>query len=244
MYDQAFAKASIGSKHFVDLAAKQTEFLDSVLQLPSGAKILDVPCGVGRHSLQFARRGYQVTGIDISSACLSIAKKRFAHRNIKYQIGDMSDLRAFKGKFDCVLNLFTSFGYFHTDKENENVLREMYRALKPGGKLVLNLIDRDWIMKAFEPVRWSFGNGILSMEASKYDRKTKYNESQFVMIDPRKSKPLLLHYHYHRVRLYSQPEIAALFKRVGFRKLQVIGSYMGEKFRRGRSTHPIYIGEK
>ena len=244
MYNEAFAKASIGSKRFVDLAATQVGFLDSVLNLPERAKILDVPSGVGRHSILFAKKGYQVTGIDISRDCLQIAKRQFAHKNVKYKWGDMSDLSAFKGRYDCVLNLFTSFGYFHTDKENENVLREMYWSLKPGGKAVLNLIDRDWIMKIYQPVRWSEDHSVLTMEASRYDRKTKYNESQMVMIDRRKAKPALLHHHYHRVRLYSKAEKFSLMTRTGFRDVHVFGDFEGSKYKKGTSTHPIYIGRK
>jgi len=244
MYNEAFAKASIGSKRFVDLASTQVEFLSSVLDLPTGAKILDVPCGVGRHSILFAKKGYRVTGIDISRDCVKIAKRQFAHKNVKYKLGDMSNLSAFKGQYDCILNLFTSFGYFHSDKENENVLRKMYRSLKPGGKAVVNLIDRDWIMKIYQPVRWFEDHGVLTMEASRYDEKTKYNESQMVMIDQRKAKPVLLHHHYHRVRLYSKVEMVSLMKRAGFRNVQIFGDFEGLKYKKGVSTHPIYIGQR
>lgn len=244
MYNEAFAKASIGSKRFVDLASSQVEFLDSVLGLPAKAKILDIPCGVGRHAVFLSKKGYQVTGLDISRDCLKIAKQKFAHKNVKYELGNMGDLAAFKSQYNCVLNLFTSFGYFHTDRENANVLSEMYRALKPGGKVVINIADRDWIMKIYQPVRWHEDRGVLTIEASHYDKKTKYNESQMVMIDQRKSKPILLHHHYHRVRLYSKTEMIALMKSVGFHDIQIFGNFEGAKYKKGVSTHPIYVGQK
>jgi SAM-dependent methyltransferase len=156
----------------------------------------------------------------------------------------MSNLSTFKSQYDFVLNLFTSFGYFHSDKENEKVLREMFLALKPGGKAAINLIDRDWIMGIYQPVRWSVDGGIMTIEASRYDKKTHYNESQMVMIDRRKAKPTLLHQHYHRVRLYSKSEMVSLMRRVGFRNVRIFGDFAGSKFKKNASTHPIYIGQK
>lgn len=242
MYDTEFAKSSIASKRFVELAKRQVDFLDSVLDLSSSSKILDVPCGTGRHSVLFARRGYDVTGVDISRDCLKIAKSDSAHKNARYVYGNMAQLQKFRGKFDVVLNLFTSFGYFATDKENEAVLKQMTQALKPGGKLVLNLIDRDWLMKIYQPVRWFEENGILTMEASNYDSATKYNESQMVIIDKRKAKPILKHYHYHRVRLYSNAEMLRMLKKAGLRNIKVWGDFDGNRYSKGTSTHPIYVG--
>ena len=73
--------------------------------------------------------------MDISTARLKRAKKNFKHENISFQKGDMADLSKFEGRFDYVLNLFTSFGYFQTDKENEKVLRQMVSSLKKEAKL-------------------------------------------------------------------------------------------------------------
>lgn len=177
MYNAAFAKGTIGSPKFKILAEKQVKFLDSILGLKKGARVLDVPCGTGRHSRIFARLGYQVTGLDISRACVLISKKKSNHVNAKYLQGNMANLTKFKSQYDLVINLFTSFGYFHTDKENEDVLKEMVRCLKPNGKLVINTISRDWILKIYQPARWVEDNGKLIIEASKYDPKTKYNVS-------------------------------------------------------------------
>lgn len=236
--------SALGSKRFLDLAKKQVAFLDSTLNLTPKAKILDAPCGLGRHSVLFAQKGYQVTGIDISKDCIKVANKDFKHRNVTYRLGNMADLGKYKGQYDAALNLFTSFGYFHSDKENEYVLRGMYYAIKPGGKVVLNLIDRDWILKIYQPARWTEEKSILTLEASRYDKITKYNESQMMMIDQRKKPHQLLHHHYHRVRLYSKPEIVKLFKKTGFSKVQVFGDFDGNRYSKGRSTHPIYIGTK
>ncbi|MBK8201506.1 MAG: class I SAM-dependent methyltransferase [Bdellovibrionales bacterium] len=217
MYNAAFANGTIGSLKFKVLAEKQVKFLDSALGLKKGAKVLDVPCGTGRHSKVFARLGYQVTGLDISQACVLISKKNSKHKNAQYLHGNMADLSKFKNQYDLVINLFTSFGYFHSDKENEDVLKEMVRCLKPNGKLVINTISRDWILKIYQPARWVEDNSKLIIEASKYDPKTKYNESQMIMLDKKSSNPKLEHYHYHRVRLYSKDELVKMMIKAGLK---------------------------
>jgi len=244
MYNAAYANNTIGSLHQKILAEMQVKFLNSILDLKSGAKILDVPCGTGRHSRVFAQLGYQVTGVDISRDCIFISKRNSKHKNATYIHGDMADLKKFRESFDLVVNLFTSFGYFHTDKENEAVLKEMVSCLKPGGKLVINTISRDWILKIYQPARWVEANGKLIIEASKYDPKTKYNESQMVMIDMKSRSSKLEHHHYHRVRLYSKDELISMMKHVGLKEIKTYGDFDGNKYSKWKSTHPIYIGLK
>lgn len=156
----------------------------------------------------------------------------------------MQDLKRFKGRFDLVVNLFTSFGYFFTDKENFKVLKSMSSCLKPGGKVIVNLIDRDWILSIYQPVRWSEINGRMVMKASKYDKKSKYNESQIVMINNNYYPPKLEHYHYHRVRLYSKAEMVGLMKKARLINIKVYGDFDGGPYKKGKSTHPIYVGTK
>lgn len=241
MYNSAFAQSTIGSPKMRRLAEHQVAFLERVLALEAGARILDVPCGTGRHSRLFASKGYKVTGVDISRDCVAIARRQGQHANARYQRGDMSKLEKFRGRYDAVLNLFTSFGYFATDGENLAVLKQLKNALKPDGRLVLNLIDRDWLLPIYQPARWHEDGGVLHIEASRYDPKTKYNESHWTALDVRGRKPKLLHHHYHRIRLYSQPEILKMLKTGGFRRIEVYGDFDGRPYREGRSTHPIYI---
>jgi ubiquinone/menaquinone biosynthesis C-methylase UbiE len=244
MYNKAFAEESIGSRQFIEMAKKQVAFLVKVTNLKQGDSVLDVPCGVGRHSLEFAKHGAKVVGIDISNDCLKIARHKFKHKNVHYLHGDMQNLRKFQGRFDLVVNLFTSFGYFSTDEENFKVLKSMVNCLTPGGKIVVNLIDRDWILSIFDPARWSEVDGRVILEASRYDKKSKYNESQVFIVNNKFSPPKLEHYHYHRVRLYSKAELVDLMKKAGLTNIKVYGDYDGGPYKKGKSTHPIYVGTK
>src|SRR5690606_33869493 len=119
------------------------------------------------------------------------------------------------------------------------VLKSMTSCLAPGGKVVVNLIDRDWLFSIYQPVRWYEVDGRMTLEASRYDKKTKYNESQMFMINKNLSPPKLEHYHYHRIRLYSKPEMVALMKKAGLTNIKVYGDFEGGAYKKGKSTHPI-----
>jgi len=241
MYDLDFARTTIGSQRFRDLAKKEAAFLVSVLGLTPGDHVLDVPCGTGRHSAVLAKHRLKVTGIDINLSCLKLAKSACRGLDVTLRKGDMSDLSSCRGKFDAVVNLFTSFGYFSTDEKNERVLRELVATVKPGGQVAIHLINRDWLLRVFRPVDWSDQTGRFTLEARKYDPKTFYNEAQRITIDRRSGNAKT---NYHRIRLYSKAEMVALMKRCGLKKVRVFGDFEGSEFKKYESSHPIYLGQK
>jgi ubiquinone/menaquinone biosynthesis C-methylase UbiE len=121
-----------------ELTLQQISFILNALKAPAGAKILDLCCGYGRMTHLIAKNNsYEITGFDLSEDFLEIARAEFSAPNITYVQGDMRQL-PFKNKFDAVVNLFTSFGYFETDEENERVLTQINQALKKGGLFFLD----------------------------------------------------------------------------------------------------------
>src|SRR5687768_13945737 len=110
-------------------------------------RILDLGCGSGRHSLSLAKRGYKnITGIDLSPTLLEVAKQTAQEEglNIRFEQCDMRQIPA-DWQFDLVINLFTSFGYFETDEENAEVIQGMSKSLVPGGWLVMDFFNSDWL---------------------------------------------------------------------------------------------------
>src|SRR5687768_2926678 len=96
-----------------------------VLALPSGSRILDVPCGQGRHAHLLAEAGFNVDGVDYSPTLLRIARKRGTGARLRYRRGDMRRLPGpWKGRFDAVLNLFTSFGFFADPGDDQSLIHE------------------------------------------------------------------------------------------------------------------------
>ena len=241
MYDHVFAAKTIGSKAWAKKAETEADFLIKILNLKPSSKILDLPCGTGRHSVQFAKKGFLVTGIDINQACLKLAKKQSAHRNAIYKIGDMAKLHAFRGEFDAVTNLFTSFGYFSTDEENKAVLKGMIACLKPGGKIVINTINRNFLLSIYKPALWTTEDNVTTVQASVYDVQTKYNESYVCIVNSKNGLGTAL---YHRLRLYSPVEIVSLLKECGCKSVKVWGDFRGAPLNKSNSTHPIYVGIK
>src|SRR5690606_10223639 len=111
-----------------DKTRDEINFLEDVLQLPKGAKILDIPCGHARHAILLAQKGYQVTGIDIQDNFIKIGQQNAKDiENISIKKGDMRDIN-YENEFAAVINMFTSFGYF-SDQENFAFLKKMARAL-------------------------------------------------------------------------------------------------------------------
>lgn len=241
LYDGLFAKSGLDSKAMHEKARLEATFVARVLKLKPNDKILDVPCGTGRHAKVLAELGYSVTGVDINKTCIQFAKKNCAGFDVLLKQGDMKSLSWAREKYDAVINMFTSFGYFPTDQENEAVLRQMIACLMPNGGIAIQTINRDFLMTIFDPARWSEDRTSFHLEASKYDPKTKYIESQKIIIEKRNNRA---HRYHHRARLYSASEMRALMKKCGLSKVQVFGGPQAERFDRLKSTHPIYIGFK
>jgi hypothetical protein len=153
----------------------------------------------------------------------------------------MSNLRQLRGKFDAVVNLFSSFGYFSTDQKNKAVLQELISALKPGGLIAVHLINRDWLLKAYRPNDWGASGNTFTLEARKYDSDTKYIEGQTVVLDEKTGRAKR---YFHRMRLYSKSEMLALMRECGLKNIRVYGDHMGSKFSKHDSSHPVYVGER
>jgi ubiquinone/menaquinone biosynthesis C-methylase UbiE len=109
------------------------------LGLRRGERILDVPCGFGRHARMLAARGMEVVGVDLSAAMLAEARRGRRSARPRFERGDMRRL-ACRDEFDAVICMFTSFGYFG-DRENRGVLRRMARVLKSGGRVLIDHRD-------------------------------------------------------------------------------------------------------
>ncbi|MGZ4201969.1 MAG: SAM-dependent methyltransferase [Thermoleophilaceae bacterium] len=130
-----------------------------LLELPDAAELLDAPCGHGRISNRLAARGLRVSGLDRSRRFLDLARERAAAAGleVEYVEGDLREL-PFEGRFDALLNWFSSFGYFD-DEGNRRVLEGFRRALRPGGRLLLEQASRELLVRN-QP---SFGGPLILM---------------------------------------------------------------------------------
>ena len=135
--------------------AREVEGITSIIPLAEKARILDLACGWGRHSIELARAGFRVTGADLSETLLARARKRAQATGVEVEWvrADMREI-PWTGEFDAVLSLFSSLGYFLSDQEDLRVLRAAHRALRPGGWLLLETMHRDHLVGDYAERDW------------------------------------------------------------------------------------------
>src|SRR5437588_5494257 len=151
---------------------RQVEDIVTLLALPAGSTILDLCCGHGRHAIPLAQQGYRVTGQDLSEVFLQRARAAAVaqHVQVRWVHGDMRTI-PFENAFDAVVNIFTAFGYLESDDEDQRVLEQVHKALRPGGRFLLETMHRDALVRGFQP----FGvmrheGGLLVTEERHFDQ--------------------------------------------------------------------------
>lgn len=134
---------------------REVEGILEMLELPEGARVLDLACGWGRHSIELARAGFRVTGLDLSETLLARARRRAgaAGVEVEWVRGDMREPGR-GGEFDAVLSLYSSLGYFLSDEEDLRVLRGAREALRPGGLFLLETMHRDHVLGGYADRDW------------------------------------------------------------------------------------------
>lgn len=134
---------------------REVDDLTRLLGVAPGSRILDLPCGTGRHTVGWAARGHRVTGADRSEAYLALARKRAVARGVEVELvrSDMRELVR-PESFDVALNLFTSLGYFADPADDVRVLRNLHASLVPGGKLVVEMAGKELIARNLGPRSW------------------------------------------------------------------------------------------
>lgn len=191
---------------------REVSRLLELLELPSGARVLDCPCGQGRHAHLLAEAGFNVDGLDYSKALLAVAAKRGTSRTLRYTQGDMRTLPArWTGRYDAVVNLFTSFGFFDAPSDDRQVLSEFARVLKPGGILIWHGGSRDGVMSKFLPRDWwSTSDGTVFGQERTFDPLSGFLEITSTWRGPGGDGERT-----HRIRLYSASELAERMREAG-----------------------------
>jgi SAM-dependent methyltransferase len=203
--------------------AKQIEaevaFIDDRLGLRQDALILDLACGDGRHSIGLTRRGYKVIGFDLSLAMMARAQEEAeaARQKINFLHGDMKEMN-FENQFDGVYFWGMSFGYFDEEK-NFAVVQRIHRALRPGGVLLLDVCNRDFIAPRQPNMVWFEGDGCICMDESLLDSLTsRLKVKRTLMLEDGRTRELDF-----SIRLYGLHELGKVLHDAGFKVLEVSG---------------------
>lgn len=198
----------------------EVDFLVEELALDQEYEILDLACGFGRHANQLAALGHRVTGIDRSPGFLEIARRKAEEMQVSvtYLQKDMRQI-AYLDQFDRILLLFTSFGYFE-DEENLLVLKNIHRALKPGGLLIFDGHNRDVFLNHLQPYWVTEVDQDLMIDRGSFDTETGrwYNQRIVYRSGVRKDKPFF-------VRFYNPNEISELLLQAGLELDRFYGGF-------------------
>jgi SAM-dependent methyltransferase len=205
------------------------EEIDKILDLVDirpGGKILDLCCGVGRHSLELARRGFQVTGVDRTASYLKKARGIAKKENLKVKFVQ-ADMREFvqDEAFDLILNLYTSFGYFDDPADDRRAAENIYKSLKKGGRFLLESASKEINARIFRKRDWNELDGILILEEREVLNEWRKIKMRWIVINGDERHDLDL-----GLRLYSAVEIISLFTDCGFRACHAFGGLDGRPY--------------
>ena len=209
----------------------ESQFVIRSLGLKPGHSILDLCCGQGRHALALARTGINVTGVDLSDELLKLARETAGDSapNAKFIKADMRRLPdELNGSFDAVINMFSAFGYLESQEEDQQVLFQVANALKPGGKLLMDLLNREWVIINNEPYEWRIHNdGSIILEHRELDLCRSINHLTFTEVAPDGTRRLASELH---MRLYTLTEMSQMLNTAGMELTDVFGGFHGEEY--------------
>lgn len=206
--------------------------------LEKGSKVLDLACGAGRHSILFAKNGFDVTAVDISNNLLNVARKTANELalNINFIKSDLRKLNL-NEKFHLILNLFTSFGYFESDDENEEIIKFASEHLLDNAYFVIDFFNIIYLKKNIIPVSYDkIEDGIIKQE--------RVFEGNRILKKITITKKNDVKYYYESVRTYSKDELITLIIKNGLRIQNIIGNYLGVEFEEINSPRVIIIAKK
>ncbi|MBX9928338.1 MAG: methyltransferase domain-containing protein [Gemmatimonadaceae bacterium] len=192
-----------------------------LLGLPQGARVLDCPCGQGRHVGPMAAAGFDMTGADLSRPLLAEARRHWTGKRLRFVRADMRALPArWDARFDAVLNLFTSFGFFDDPADDQRVLSEFARVLRPGGTLLWHGGSRDGVMSRFiADDSWRGARGVRVRHHREFDPVTGYIHITTTLGTGARARQRT-----HRIRLYAASELARLARAAG---LELVDAFDG-----------------
>ncbi|GCE21003.1 class I SAM-dependent methyltransferase [Dictyobacter kobayashii] len=204
---------------------QDVEAIIKLLNLQPADRVLDLCCGYGRHALALAHYGCQVTGQDLSPALLEKARASATEQKVEVQ-WLQSDMRTipFEEEFDAIISMFTSFGYFSSDEDDQKVLQQIAKALKPGGYFLLETIHQPRVMRTTAPhsiIRYP--DDLIVLEERHVDLLTSRNEVRISLIHPdgRRNE------HRQSIRAYTLTELIKMLNAAGLEMTAYYGGLDG-----------------
>ena len=193
----------------------------------SSPRVLDLCCGMGRISAELARRGFSVTGVDLSEALLDTARVDAAYEGLDIEYVK-ADARSFARPlfFDTAVNLYISFGYFEDPKDDLLLARNVFESLKPGGSFIIETLGKEIAVRDFTPGDWFERAGFTVL--TEYEAMDSWAalKNRWILIRdspsdqlPRRAEKIFTQ------RLYAASELRALLLKAGFSLVELYGGW-------------------
>lgn len=218
-------------EHFTQGTKQECDFIENEIGYDKTKQILDIGCGTGRHAIELAKRGYKVTGIDLSESQLQRAKQKADDENVKivFQLADARKL-SFHNRFDLVIMLCEgAFSLMETDEMNFEILKNATNALKANGKLIFTTLSA--LYPLYHSVKDFMNDNLIEGKSTdnSFDLMTFRDHSVFEAIDDDGNKKKLN----CNERYYAPSEITWLLKSLSYSKIDILGCQTGS-FERGK----------
>ena len=223
IFNSLYLKTDSDVVEDLNITRKEVDLFSEILNLTADDTILDLCCGQGRHALEITRRGFKVEGLDRSRYLIQKAKAsaKKENLNVKFKEGDARKLPFSPDNFEVVMMLGNSFGYFETVQDDLRILKEIFRVLKPWGRLLLDVTDGEYVKEKFQARSWEWISKKLFVcreRSLSADRQRLI--SREVVTDVTKG---VIADQFYAERLYTKENLLTLFKEAGFSDVVVHG---------------------
>ncbi len=210
----------------LEMASAEVEQIISLVDLEPESSVLDLCCGPGRHSLEFARKGHYVTGVDRTEIYLEKARTRAQEEKLNIDF-IREDMRTYSDpeQFNLAVMMFTSFGYFTELEENKQVLRNVHRSLKPNGSLIIEMMGKEILSRIFQDRGWREIDGTFLLEERKMSEDWRFINNRWIVIKDGKIEEFAF-----ILRVYSAVELSDLLGECGFDSVAVYGDLQGSPY--------------
>lgn len=207
-------------------AGEEVDKIVKLLGLDVPSRILDLCCGTGRHSLELAQRGFDVTGVDRTARYIGRAGQEAEQRGLRaaFLVDDMRRYRA-PDSFDVVLNLFGSFGYFESPDDDRRVVSNMVASLRAGGRLLIETAGKEIVARNFQASEWSEAGDLLLLSERKPSQNWSRMDTRWIVIRGAQRVEQRV-----SVRCYSAVELSSLLVEGGLSNVRVYGSLSGTPY--------------
>ncbi len=214
------------SQYILDSAPSEVEAIIQLLELVPDAKILDLCCGPGRHSLAFARNGFKVTGVDRTTKFLNKLRQQAAKEDLQVELVQ-DDMRTFsrQDEFDVAIMMYTVLGYFQNEQDNFQVIKNVFHSLKRGGAVLIELMGKEIVQRIYQSRDWQEIDGTYLLEEREVNEDWSRMFNRRIIIQEGKTRTFEF-----SLRMYSADELKTMLVTAGFSNVTVYGNLNGDPY--------------